>query len=147
MLLLDEPTSALDVSIQAQIINLLMDLQSKFALTYIVVAHDLGVLEHFCDRIAVMFLGQVMELAGSQELFASPLHPYTKALLSALPVADPEISYKRQVLQGELPDPANPPVGCKFCTRCPLACELCRQVQPELREISPGHSVRCHLVK
>ncbi|MCD4823645.1 MAG: ABC transporter ATP-binding protein [Phycisphaerae bacterium] len=144
MILLDEPTSALDVSIQAQVLNLLMDLQSKFDLTYIVVAHDLAVLERFCDRIAVMFLGQIMELAPSQKLFTNPQHPYTKALLSAVPIADPTIKTKREILQGEPPDPAYSPSGCKFCSRCPLVMDKCHTVEPQLTEISDNHFVRCH---
>ena len=146
MMLLDEPTSALDVSIQAQVINLLMDLQEELTLTYIVVAHDLAVLEHFCDRIAVMFLGQIMEMAPSRELFTNPQHPYTKALLSAVPVADPDVEFSRELLEGEPPDPANAPAGCKFSTRCCMARPECQHEQPDLREIAPGHLVRCKLV-
>ena len=146
MLLLDEPISALDVSIQAQVINLLMDLQEKFQLTYIMVAHDLAVMEHFCDRIAVMFLGQVMELAPAGDIFDRAEHPYTKALLSAIPIADPEIESTREILPGEPPDASKPCAGCKFASRCCLAEDRCTAEQPPLREIRPGHSVRCHLV-
>jgi oligopeptide/dipeptide ABC transporter ATP-binding protein len=144
LLLLDEPTSALDVSIQAQIINLLMDLQERFGLTYIVVSHDLAVLERFCDRIAVMFLGQIMEMAPSRRLFTGPTHPYTRALLSAVPIADPKVRSDREILQGEPPDPLRSPTGCKFCTRCPMAAESCAQDEPPLIEITPNHWVRCH---
>jgi len=147
MLLLDEPISALDVSIQAQVINLLMDLQERFDLTYIIVAHDLGVLEHICDRIAVMFLGQIMELAPAGDLFDRPAHPYTKALLSAIPIADPDAELKRQVLPGEPADPSQAITGCKFSSRCYLAGDACRAGEPALREIRAGHFVRCHLVE
>ncbi|MBN1866830.1 ATP-binding cassette domain-containing protein [Candidatus Sumerlaeota bacterium] len=146
VILLDEPTSALDVSIRAQVINLLMDLQGEFHLTYIVVAHDLTLLEHFCDRIAVMFLGQIMEIAPSGAIFENPMHPYTKALLSAVPIADPDIQYEREILQGEPPDPAFSPKGCKFCGRCPVAIDKCPDVEPELKPVGERHYVRCHLV-
>ena len=147
MLLLDEPMSALDVSIQAQLINLLMELQQRLELTYVVVAHDLAVLERFCHRIAVMFLGQIMELASSRELFTRPQHPYTRALLSAVPIADPTVKTQRQVLQGEPPDPADSPRGCKFCSRCPLAEEECLGTEPRLLDVGSGHLVRCHRVR
>jgi oligopeptide/dipeptide ABC transporter ATP-binding protein len=146
LLLLDEPTSALDVSVQAQIINLLIDLQKEFNLTYIVVAHDLVLLESFCDRIAVMFLGQIMELASSETLAKQPLHPYTKALLSAVPIADPDITNNIQKLAGEPPDAAKAPSGCKFRTRCPIAKSICAESEPQLKEISTGHFVKCHFV-
>jgi oligopeptide/dipeptide ABC transporter ATP-binding protein len=146
MMMLDEPTSALDVSIQAQILNLLMELQDEFHMTYVVVAHDLAVLERFCDRIAVMFLGQIMELAPSRKLFTQPTHPYTKALLSAVPIADPTVAVNREILQGEPPDPAYSPDGCKFCSRCPKVMDRCMTDEPPLTEISPGHYVRCHLL-
>jgi len=145
VLLLDEPTSALDVSIQAQVINLLMDLQEEFGLTYVIVSHDLAVLERVCDRMAIMYLGEIMELAPSDALFADPRHPYTRALLSAIPIADPERPTERRILPGEPPDPANPPAGCKFSTRCPEAAPACRQGVPPFVEVSDGHCVRCHL--
>ena len=147
VVLLDEPTSALDVSIQAQVLNLLMDLQRDLDLTFIVVAHDLAVLERFCDRIAVMFLGQIMELAPSTRLFTAPSHPYTKALLSAIPIADPTIKHDRQILQGEPPDPSKSPVGCKFCARCPIAQPQCFEQQPDFVEVAPDHYVRCFFAK
>ena len=146
MMMLDEPTSALDVSVQAQVLNLLMELQEEFGLTYVVVAHDLAVLERFCNRIAVMFLGQIMELAPSRKLFTAPTHPYTKALLSAIPIADPTVIVNREILQGEPPDPAYSPEGCKFCSRCPKVMDRCMTDEPPLREISPDHYVRCHLL-
>ena len=145
LVMLDEPTSALDVSVQAQVINLLMDLQEELGLTYVVVAHDLSVLERICDRIAVMFLGHIMELAPAPSLFANPLHPYTQTLLSAIPVADPDAEVDRQVLAGEPPDPAHAPSGCKFRTRCALAESVCER-EPPLREIEDGHFVRCCMV-
>ena len=147
LLLLDEPVSALDVSVRAQILNLLMDLQDEYAMTYIIVAHDLAVLERICDRIAVMYLGQIAELAPSRTLFANPLHPYTQTLLSAIPVADPNAQIEREILQGEAPNPADPPPGCKFSGRCPLTEQLCTETQPELRQIGQDHLVRCHLVE
>ena len=145
MLLLDEPISALDVSIQAQVVNLLMDLQEQFDLTYVMVAHDLAVLEHVCDRIAVMFLGRIMELASAAELFDDPAHPYTKALLSAIPIADPDAEFQRQVLPGEPPDPSQAPAGCRFSCRCCMVQDVCTESEPALREIRPSHFVRCHL--
>ncbi len=142
----DEPVSALDVSIQAQVINLLEDIQEEFKLSYIIIAHDLAVVEHACDRIAVMYLGRITELAGDKELYASPLHPYTVALLSAVPVPDPNATRKRVVLEGEIPSPMHPPSGCHFHTRCPRKIEgLCQTAIPELREITAGHFVACHL--
>jgi oligopeptide/dipeptide ABC transporter ATP-binding protein len=147
VILLDEPTSALDVSIQAQVLNLLMDLQKQFGLTYIIVSHNLSALERFCDRIAVMFLGQVMEIAPSSRIFTDPQHPYTQALLSAVPVADPTITTERRILQGEPPDPSNSPTGCKFCARCPLKFDRCSGEEPALRQVGPDHFARCHLLK
>ena len=141
----DEPVSALDVSIQAQVINLLEDIQEEFKLSYIIIAHDLAVVEHVCDRIAVMYLGRIAELAKDRELYASPLHPYTVALLSAIPVPDPNITKKRMILEGDIPSPIHPPSGCHFHTRCPRKMEVCQATIPELREIKEDHFVACHL--
>jgi len=144
----DEAVSALDVSIQAQIINLLEDLRDKFNLTYLFIAHDLSVVRHLCQRVAVMYLGRVVELAECDELFDHPLHPYTKALLGAVPVPDPTVEAERafQPVRGEVPSPINPPPGCVFHPRCPIAIEQCRRVRPELRELRPGHWVACDVV-
>jgi peptide/nickel transport system ATP-binding protein len=147
LMMLDEPVSALDVSVRAQVLNLLMDIQEEYGLTYLVVAHDLAILERTCDRIAVMFLGQIMELATSRELFDNPKHPYTKALLSAIPIPDPRVKRTHEILQGDVPDPADSPVGCKFSGRCPLTESRCVSEEPPLRELSEGHYVRCHLVE
>lgn len=140
----DEPVSALDVSIQAQIINLLSDLQRERQLTYLFISHDLSVVEHLCNRIGVMYLGSMVEMADKKAMFASPLHPYTKALLSAVPIPDPTLKRERIVLQGDIPSPANPPSGCKFHTRCPIASDICKQENPVFREAEPNHFVACH---
>lgn len=143
----DEPISALDVSIQAQIINLLQDLQSEFGLTYLFIAHDLSVVRHISDRIVVMYLGKLGELADQAELYANPLHPYTQALLGAVPIPDPVIEEKRQrvILEGDVPSPANPPKGCNFSTRCPQVMDICHQEDPEFKDLGDGHWVACHL--
>jgi peptide/nickel transport system ATP-binding protein len=142
----DEPVSALDVSIQAQIINLFSDLQEKKELTYLFISHDLSVVEHLCTRIGVMYLGSLVEIAPRDELFARPLHPYTRALLSAVPIPDPRLKRERIVLRGDIPSPANPPKGCKFHTRCPLATDRCKEEVPVLRLADSDHQVACHLV-
>ncbi|WP_027629979.1 ABC transporter ATP-binding protein [Ruminiclostridium cellobioparum] len=141
----DEPVSSLDVSIQAQIINLFSDLQEERKLTYLFISHDLGIVEHLCSRIAIMYLGSVVELATRSELFLNPIHPYTKALLSAVPIPDPERKRSRIVLNGDVPSPENPPSGCRFHTRCPFAKDICREKVPEFRKVEDHHQVACHL--
>jgi peptide/nickel transport system ATP-binding protein len=142
----DEAISALDVSVQAQILNLLLDLQQKYGLTYLFIAHDLAVVRHISDRVGVMYLGRLAELAPSQALFAEPLHPYTRALLSAVPEPNPRAPRNRQQLVGEVPSPLNPPQGCRFHPRCPLARDLCKTSVPDWREVAAGHHVACHAV-
>ncbi len=143
----DEPVSALDASIQAQVLNLLLELQKKLSLTYLFIAHNLAVVRHVSDRIGVMYLGKVMEVAETKELFTTPLHPYTQALLSAIPIPDPEVKKERILLQGDIPSPINPPSGCRFRTRCRYAKEICAQQEPPLEDVDSEHYVACHFVK
>lgn len=145
LVICDEPVSALDVSIQAQIINLFKDLQEKNNLAYVFISHDLSVVEHISDDVGVMYLGNMVEFAPKKELFAHPMHPYTQALLSAVPVPDPSVKMNRIMLKGDIPSPANPPKGCKFHTRCSKCMDVCSEVEPEFREYGDGHSVACHL--
>ena len=145
----DEPIACLDVSIQAQVVNLLEDLQSEFGITYLFISHDLSMIRHISQRVAVMYLGRIMELADRKEVYENPLHPYTQALLSAIPYPDPVLEEKRVqiILTGDVPSPANPPPGCPFNTRCPIVVEMCSQEVPEWRELRPDHWVACHLAE
>lgn len=145
LIIADEPVSALDVSIQSQVLNLMQDLQKEFNLTYLFIAHDLGVVRHISDRVGVMYLGNMVEITESEKLYEKPLHPYTQALLSAVPIPDVTYQKERVVLQGDVPSPSNPPAGCPFHTRCPKAMEVCSSVKPVLQEYEPGHYVACHL--
>lgn len=144
LIICDEPVSALDVSIQAQVLNLMQDLQEEYALTYIFISHNLSVVKHFCDRIAVMYLGHIVEMADKDELFRKPEHPYTQALMDAIPVPDPDVRTMQEMLEGDVPSPINPPSGCCFCTRCPKATDLCRKQRPEAKDIGNDHIVACH---
>ena len=145
VIICDEPVSALDVSIQAQIINLMKDLQTQFGYTYLFISHDLSVVEHISDTIGVMYLGNLVETGDKAKIFANPMHPYTKALLSAVPMPDPDMKMNRIILKGDIPSPANPPSGCKFRTRCQYCMDVCEKEVPQFREYEPGHRVACHL--
>ena len=143
----DEPVSALDVSIQSQVLNILKDLQAEFGLTYLFIAHNLSVVEHVSNRVAVMYLGKMVEMTSREELFRNPLHPYTQALMSAIPVPNPRLKRQRTILKGDVPSPLNPPQGCRFHPRCPVAIEICSHQEPAFIEVSPDHWVACHLAQ
>ena len=143
----DAPVSALDVSIQSQVLNILKDLQGEFGLTYLFIAHNLSVVEHISDRVGVMYLGKMVELTDRESLFRDPLHPYTKALLSAIPIPDPTVKRERMILQGEIPSPVNPPKGCRFHPRCPFAVDRCKVEEPQFKELRPGHFAACHVAE
>ncbi|WP_078593424.1 ABC transporter ATP-binding protein [Evansella clarkii] len=145
LIVCDEPVSALDVSIQSQILNLMEDLQEEFGLTYVFIAHDLSVVKHISDRVGVMYLGRMVELADNEDLYADPLHPYTRSLLSSVPNPDPDVKHERIILEGDVPSPSNPPSGCAFHTRCPECMAICKEVRPEFREVKDNHFVACHL--
>lgn len=145
LIIADEPVSALDVSIQSQVLNLLEDLQKDFGLTYIFIAHDLGVVKHISDRVGVMYLGRLVEITESEKLYEKPLHPYTRALLDSIPIPDPDIKKDRELLSGDLPSPSNPPLGCAFHTRCRDCMDICKTTRPEMKEVEPGHFAACHL--
>jgi peptide/nickel transport system ATP-binding protein len=147
MIICDEPVSALDVSIQAQVLNLLIDLQQEYGLTYLFISHDLGVVHHISNRVAVMYVGKIVEVADTGELFEHPLHPYTEALLAAVPKANPKLRHKRTVVRGEVPNPANPPSGCRFHPRCAYAQAICKVEEPALREVLPNHYASCHFAE
>lgn len=147
LIIADEPVSALDVSIQAQILNLLKDLQQQFGLTYLFITHDLGVVRHMSDRVAVMYLGKIVELGGNDDLYENPLHPYTQALLSAIPIPDPSVKKRRMILSGDMPSPLDPPPGCAFHPRCPFRMDICDQAEPPLENWGHGHLASCHLLR